>query len=448
MILQKNDISVGSFLTLRYIRGANHWTTSLILFVMVLTFLNLTVIGGLLEGIVVGSFVGLRDKAIGDVFISAKEGEVAVGRTQYILRDLRSDARIASFSPRYSTNAEVIAKEDVYMVTNANEQRKSVNTIVLGIDPEAEQRTTNLPDSLLEGQYFSPSGSRREILIGSALLERYSPFGAEVLSDVHPGDYVFLRMSGSGGSGLGYDTDDERLNQTGATSAQQKATSGTTLQKYQVRGVYRTKAGELDLAIMMRDEEVRANNPIPGNNVSSIAVRLFDADAADTVRDDLLTSFGRYAKIETVDDAIGPFLGDIRTVFKMLGSVVGAIGLAVAAITIFIIIFVTATSRSKFIGILKAIGITPNAIRISYILYAMAFAVVGSLIGLSLLYFLLIPFFDANPIPFPFSDGILYVTPTGVLIQIAFLFIATFIAGLIPAHRVVRRPAIEAVRGR
>ena len=445
MMMQKNDFFVGSFLTLRYIRGANRWTTALILFVMVLTFLNLTVIGGLLEGIVVGSFVGLRDRAIGDVFISAKNGEGVVGRTQYILRELRGDARVASFSPRYSTRVDLITEDDVYKVTNANEQRKSVGATALGVDPDAERLTTNLPDSLIEGEYFTSSRSRREILVGSALLERYSPFGADVLSDVYPGDFIFLRMGDGGKSVFDYDTDDDRLNRN-VLSGERDAASGMALQKYRVRGVYRTKAGELDLAIIMNSDEVRTNNPIPGNNVNSVAVRLFDPDAADSVRDDLLASFGRYAKIETVQDAIGPFLGDIRTVFRMLGSVVGAIGLAVASVTIFIIIFVTASSRSRFIGILKAIGVTPNAIRVSYVLYALSFAAVGALLGLGILYGGLVPFFEANPIPFPFSDGILYITPTGVVIQVLLLLGASFIAGLIPAHQVVRRPAIEAIR--
>ena len=309
-----------------------------------------------------------------------------------------------------------------------------------------EWRTTNLPDNLLEGNYFSPSGSRREILIGSALLDRYSPFGAEVLSGIYPGDSVFVRLGSGGKSGFGYDTDDDRLSRN-VLAGGRSAVSDAALQKYRVRGVYRTKAGELDLAVIMHDDEVRAHNPVPGNNVSSIAVRLSNPDDDVSVRDDLLASFGRYAKVETVDDAIGPFLGDIRTVFKMLGSVVGAIGLAVASVTIFIIIFVTAASRSKFIGILKAIGVTPNAVRISYVLYALSFAIVGSLIGIVLLYFVLVPFFQANPIPFPFSDGILYITPTGVLLHTVLLFVATLIAGLIPAHRVVRRPAIESIRG-
>ena len=56
--MNRSDITVGFFLTVRYIRGASMWTTGLIVFVMVLTFLNLTVISGILEGIVVGSFDG------------------------------------------------------------------------------------------------------------------------------------------------------------------------------------------------------------------------------------------------------------------------------------------------------------------------------------------------------------------------------------------------------
>ena len=440
-----NDFTVGSFLTFRYIRGASRWTTTLIVFVMVLTFLNLTVIGGLLEGIIVGSFVGLRDRAIGDVFITAKDGEVSVGRTQYILRELRSDARVSSFSPRYGARVEIIAEDDVYNVTNANEQRKSVNATVLGVDPDAERATTNLPNSLLEGTYFSSSGARREILLGSALLERYSPFGADVLSNVHPGEYVYMRINDNQRTGSGFDDPEDAGR--GILSKQASSASDSVLQKYLVRGVYRTKAGELDLAVIMNDDEVRANNLSPGNNVSSIAVRLHNYTDAVFVRDNLLTSFGRYAKIETAEDAIGPFLDDIRAVFRLLGSVVGAIGLVVSSITIFIIIFVTASSRSKFIGILKAIGVTPNAIRISYVLYAMSFALLGTIIGSILLYFVLVPFFDANPIPFPFSDGILYVTPFTVGMQITLLLVATFIAGLIPAHRIVRKPAIEAVRG-
>ncbi|MDE0243278.1 MAG: FtsX-like permease family protein [Candidatus Kaiserbacteria bacterium] len=438
--MNRSDVTLGFFLTFRYLRRSNPWTTILITFVMVLTFLNLTVIGGLLEGIVVGSFVGLRDRAIGDVVVSVKSGETYVGRSQHIIRSLRGDSRVASLSPRYSTTVEVIAEGDVYNVTNANDQRRSVKTVAFGVDADAERSTINLPDSIIEGSYFS-GNNRKELLIGSALLERYSPFGSEVLPDVHSGDYVYLRKISSA-QGL--------VSGSQYQSVQNSADAlSSPLQKYIVRGIYRTKAGEIDIALMMDQNEVRSVGVNPGNNVNSIAVRLKNPDDAVAVRDSLYAQgFGRYAKIETVNDAIGPFLDDIRTVFRLLGSIVGAIGLAVASITIFIIIFVTAVSRSRYIGILKAIGITPSAIRLSYVFYALSFAGIGCAIGLTLLFGLFVPFFEANPIPFPFSDGILYVTPTTVLIQVALIIVATAIAGLIPAHRVVRRPSIDSVRGR
>ena len=159
--MNKHDITTGFFLARRYLRGANVWTTLLISFVMTLTFLNLTVIGGLLEGIVVGSFEGLRERAIGDVFISPKEGERFVERSQHLLREVRTDPRVVAFSPRYSTTAEIITQDDFYDITDANEQRKTINTTALGIDPIAEQSVTNLRESMIEGEYFSGTGSGR-----------------------------------------------------------------------------------------------------------------------------------------------------------------------------------------------------------------------------------------------------------------------------------------------
>ena len=414
-----NNIKVAFFLVLRYIRGASVWTTGLILFVMVLTFLNLTVIGGVLEGIVVGSLDGLRDKALGDLYISSKDGTEYIERSQHIIGALENNSNVKSISPRYRAPISIIAEEDFYSITNNKENRKEISTLALGVYPEREKETTGIDKSLIEGSYFSSLG-HREILIGSGLLSKHSPFGDDVLQGVGAGKFVYVRFGGT----------EEYL-------------------KYLVRGVYRTKAGELDIATMLHANEVRLYNLIPGNNVNSIAVRTNEVGLETEVKDFLLgRGFDTYAKIETIDEAVGRFLNDVRTVFKLIGNIVGAIGLTVSSITIFIIIFVTASSKSKYIGILKAIGITPRSIKFSYILYALFFAISGISIGLLILLFILVPYFNANPIQFPFSDGILYFTSTSLMVQISLLLIATFIAGYIPSNKVVRRHVIDAVRGR
>ena len=47
---------VGWFLAVRQMRRSSKWTTALIIFIMVLTFLNLVVVSGLLLGLIILSF--------------------------------------------------------------------------------------------------------------------------------------------------------------------------------------------------------------------------------------------------------------------------------------------------------------------------------------------------------------------------------------------------------
>ena len=72
---------------------------------------------------------------------------------------------------------------------------------------------------------------------------------------------------------------------------------------------------------------------------------------------------GDYARIQTFDEAITlKFLKDIKGTFAILGNAISGIGLIVVCITIFIVIFVNAITRRRFIGILKGIGINKKAI--------------------------------------------------------------------------------------
>ncbi|HYC34235.1 MAG TPA: hypothetical protein VEC13_00725, partial [Candidatus Paceibacterota bacterium] len=59
-----------------------------------------------------------------------------------------------------------------------------------------------------------------------------------------------------------------------------------------------------------------------------------------------------------------------------------------------------------------------------------------------------VPFFDAHPINFPFSDGILVATASSTITKVIVLFITTIIAGYIPARMIVRRNTLDAILGR
>jgi ABC-type lipoprotein release transport system permease subunit len=112
------------------------------------------------------------------------------------------------------------------------------------------------------------------------------------------------------------------------------------------------------------------------------------------------------------------------------------------------VVFINAITRRKFIGILKGIGISGRAIMISYIFQSCFYAVIGSAFGLALVYGLLVPFFNANPIDFPFSDGILVAPLDQTMFRVGLLVVSTVIAGLIPAWMIIRKNTLDSILGR
>jgi ABC-type antimicrobial peptide transport system permease subunit len=131
-----------------------------------------------------------------------------------------------------------------------------------------------------------------------------------------------------------------------------------------------------------------------------------------------------------------------------LGAFVGGIGLTVASITLFIVIFINAIAREKYIGIMKAIGIKSKIIKSSYVLQSIFYAVIGSALGFLILWLIMIPYFKQNPIDFPFSDGILAVSSSGIIIRIIILILSAIAAGYIPARIIVKKNTIDSLLGR
>lgn len=76
------------------------------------------------------------------------------------------------------------------------------------------------------------------------------------------------------------------------------------------------------------------------------------------------------------------------------------------------------------------------------------YALTGSFLGAVLTYAILIPYFAANPINFPFSDGILVADPLETLVKFIVLFFITLLAGFIPAWLIVRQNTLNSILGR
>lgn len=410
-------VRVGFFLGWRQLIRAGKGTTALIVFIMTLTFLNLTLVSGILLGLVEGSSRAYRSHYSGDLLLSETENKRFISRSQEIIDFLRGQPETLAVSARYLQAGQVQA--------NWKEQRSvtdrpdTVGAVITGIDPEDESDVTELGIHVVAGRYLNRQSSG-EVLVGAGLLSEYSRgLQDETLDRVKIGDKVRLVINGQ-------------------------------TREMTVRGVVKSKIGEVDQRVFMMDRELRQQLGRSDLNVNEIAVKLKrDGQAAEAVAGRLKAGgYGEFSKIETWEQAQGSFFKDLQRTFSILSNFIGSIALVVAAITVFIVILINALSRRKQIGIMKGVGICGRAITLAYILQALAYAAAGTALGLLLLYGFIKPYFDANPIDFPFSDGILVATASGTAWRTALLLLATALAGWLPARSIIRQNTLKTILGR
>jgi putative ABC transport system permease protein len=411
-------IKIGFFLAIRQVKRSTLWSTILIILVMTLTFLNLVVVSGILIGLIEGAQSAVRERYTSDVIISSLREKKYIEDSQRIIRVTQSLPNIKAVSPRYVSGVTI---ESNYQTrTNQNELPEQVGTQIVGINPQKESAVSGIDQLVVEGEFLNDDDFDK-VVLGSMLLSQYLDLDSEafpVLKNVEVGSKIRLKI-------------------------------GDIVREVEVKGITKSKVDEIDRRVFMLDSQVRTMTSDSEYNISEIAIKLVDEKYADATKAALIANeIDKLAKVQTYIDAQPKFLQDIKRTFALLGSIISSIGLAVAAITIFIVIFINAITRQKYIGIMKAIGIDAKAIEISYIFQSLFYAVVGSSIGLFILYVLLVPYFLANPINFPFSDGILVAPFGSTSFRVLLLVLTTVVAGYIPARIIVKKNTLDSILGR
>ncbi len=228
-----------------------------------------------------------------------------------------------------------------------------------------------------------------------------------------------------------------------------RLTAGDKTQEYTVKGIVDSKVDQTSFRIFMTDQEFIRFFDRTNLNINEVAVIAVPGVTETKLKDIFLRSgFGENSKVQTSNEAIPQFLNDIKLAFGLLGNIIGSIGIIVASITIFIIIFINAVTRRKYIGILKAIGIEARAIKLAYIFQSIFYAISGALLGLLVIYGVMVPGFNKHPIDFPFSDGILVAPIESTMMKFVLLLIVTLIAGYIPASMIIKKNTLDSILGR
>ncbi len=411
------NVKIGFFLAVRALRRASLWTTGLIIGVMILTFLNLVVLSGVLVGLMQGAINAVRTQYTSDVIVSTLNDKQYIENSPNIVALIESLPEVAAYTARYREAGQLEAN---YRTRRDTDKPNTANAVVVGINPVMEDSVTGISSGLVEGEFLT-AGDYDKVVVGGYLLKQYFPVetpGFTTLENVAVGTKI-------------------------------RITLGEVTREVTVKGILKSKVDEVAMRAYLVDSQMRSLVGRNDGNVDEIAIKVAEGVDAAALRDALLLrGVGEVAKVQTYEDAQPKFLKDIISTFNMLGAAFSSIGLVVASITIFIVVFINAITRRKFIGILKGIGINGRAVEVSYIFQSVFYALVGSALGLALVYGFLVPSFEAHPIDFPFSDGIL-VAPFGqTMFRVGLLVVSTVIAGYIPAWMIIRKNTLDSILGR
>jgi len=389
----------------KYLIRSNKWTLSLIIFFIAIAFINMIFVTSLFNGIIEGFNEQIIDTSTGHILVTPAHGEDVIKNAPNILAKIESIAGIEAAS------AEVIVPGSIqYGNTKGSWQ-------ILAIDPERERTVTNVAAKMIEGNYLD-AGDAGGIIIGSSIADSDAAEGAAnpfAFSGINVGDTVTVLFGSSG-------------------------------YELTVRGIFKTKFIDTDDKAFITLDALKAMNPLYDNEATKIIVRaektgseaeLISSLKANGIKQNVYSWTEASTLMESISDS---FLG--------INVILSIVGVLIAAITVFIVIYIDISSKRKQIGILRAIGIKPYLIQAMYVILTAVYSVAGVIIGSAIFFGAIIPYFNAHPFVLPIADATLMVNPGDFIARLETLIWVAIGAGLIPAIHITRIKLLDAIWGR
>jgi putative ABC transport system permease protein len=412
-----SNFKTSGFLAFKSILKGNRWTLIMIILVMAFSFINLVFVSSILSGVMKTLDNQLVDTLYANVIIDPEEDEYYLEKVNRMESKIIQVDGITGVSPHLNTTGfiEYRWKEK----TSQSDKGKSGSWEVIGIDPEKEASVTIIPDSIIEGSYLDPD-DRDQILLG-----------VEIAGNEGASSSDFLTL---GGVEIG---DEVRMTYPNGVQ-----------REYTVKGIFRvretTRADRQ--AFVTRTEMASAlGRTVFSERASQILIKTGPGVDENLVVQDL-KAIGIAGEIRTWEEYGSSMRGIIST-FEIIGSLVGVIGLVVAAVVMFIVIYIGVINRKKQIGILRAIGIPQNSIVGSYLIQAIFYVGAGIIVGWLIFRFAIIQYFVIYPLDLPIGLVTLSLKSEALGGWISGLLVAGVLAGLIPALTIMRESIIKSIWG-
>jgi putative ABC transport system permease protein len=406
-----NDLATSFFIAYKSVMRGSRSMLALMIFILTLSFLNMMFISGVLSGLWQTELQLVRDLATSDVTISPQQYPQL---KQYISNQDLLRAQLQTIPGVIATARHYqLAGSLTYDKDNSG-QLKSVSGTIIGIDPTAENKVLTTNTLLMKGQWLADSDTD-ELVLSSALAGGYGTPSFSDLGGVSVGDKLQVTYSN------GY------------------------IRTYTVKGIYNDMMGSFQTFITAKEAE-----SVLGvyNDASQILVKTDVSRMSATAYQARIQQMVPNLKLQNYNDLLGS-VASFQQALMLISNIVGAISIMVAAITIFVLIYVNAVNKKRQIGILKAIGIKQKIIVNAYIMQSLFYTVCGLSVGALSVFGILDPLLVAHPIPI--IVDLMYLslsyTPVGVGTGILCFLIAGYFAGRVPAKMVAKKNIMEAIWG-
>jgi len=405
-----NDLRVAVFLVYKAITRGNRFTLVLTILVTTLAFINIIFTSSIMNGAISKAYQQAQENYVSNIVILPPMDEKYVTQVQQLKTRINTLPGVVSCSSRYAQSGVIRYDPEK---DNQDVREKAWN--IKSINPDEEVKVTTLQNFLVAGRYLEEN-DRDQLIMGKEIAGGYgASFQISSLKGARVGDEVTIAY----GNGVKRD--------------------------YKIKGVYNTYFPLADLNVFVTEKEMESVLGVH-NRASEVLIKT-DGSVPERVYIDRLRMMGiEKEQINVWMDFIG-YISGLTQTFDIIKGIVTFIGLLVAGITIFIVIFIATVGRRRQIGILKAIGMKERIIILSYIFQAVFYALLGIIAGLIIINLALVPYFIQHPFPMPIGLVSLALVNRDMALAIFSMVVVSIVAGFIPSWMVTRQNIIKAIWG-
>jgi putative ABC transport system permease protein len=369
---------------------------------MAIAFINLVFVTSLFNGIIKSSEEQIINTYTGHIMITPKSGNDFINDSEGTINKIKEIKEVAGVS-------------DQSLVPGNLEYNGIKGTWpILAINPEKEKTVTNVHEKLISGEYLAPEDSDK-IIIGRQIAGGENvEMNAFSFKDASVGDKVTLNL-------------------------------GQITKEFEIKGIFYTKFIDTDQRAFITQKAWQGINPSSENKATSIIIRLNERDGEKAI--EKIKAKGIDETFVTWEDVSG-LMDTVTGSFLSINILLTFVGTLIAAITIFIVIYIDIANKKRQIGILRAIGIKPYIIRLTYIIQTSIYSVSGVILGTIIFFSVIVPYFNAFPFELPIGDATLTVNPADYIVRLETIIWVAIVSGLIPAVMVTRMRILDAIWGK